>query len=101
MEDFLHLFASLRSMNFSVYVDESGSHSDAPVLCLAGYLFSLQALAPFSGEWQSFLDRYQLPYFHMVDCAQGTGAFKLRSKEERGMAIREVVEIIQAHTLFG
>jgi hypothetical protein len=56
-----------------VYVDESGSDDRSPVLCVSGYLFHAEQSVAFQADWQRLLAEYDLPYFHMVDCAPDPG----------------------------
>lgn len=70
-------------MAVEVYLDESGTHAGSKVLCVAGYLFDSEAAQALAAEWQQWLDFYNLPYFHMTDCAQGAKHFKGWSNRRR------------------
>jgi hypothetical protein len=83
------------------YFDESGSHEGAPVLCVAGYLFERTKREQLDLLWKSVLDRYQLPFFHMVDCAHGNSPFNKLTKEERIAVESEMIAIIREHASFG
>jgi hypothetical protein len=83
------------------FIDESGSHDGSPVLCLAGYLFESEGVATFHLEWKAMLRRYGLPYFHMVDCAHGMGAFGTLSMEQRIAVEIEAIDIIKQRSLYG
>ncbi len=65
------------------YFDESGTHHASHVLCVAGYAMEAPQARLFEREWRELLGRYQLPYFHMSECAHGTVAFKHLSMAER------------------
>jgi hypothetical protein len=83
------------------YFDESGSHEGAPVLCVAGYLFERTKRDRLDFLWKEVLDRYSLPFFHMVDCAHGNSPFNKLTKEERIAVESEMIAIIREHALFG
>lgn len=57
------------------YFDESGSHAGSPVLCVAGLLLESEAAVRLSEEWAAMLQKYDLPFFHTVDCAHGRKPF--------------------------
>lgn len=89
-----------------VYVDESYDDERPTVLCIAGYVFRRRKALEFSKSWGGFLERNGLPYFHMSECAHGTGVFEgkdcdtiarklikqTRDKTEYGFAISINVE---------
>ena len=61
---------------FKTFFDESGSHVGSPVLCLAGYVLSVDQATRLEQEWKSLLDEFGLEYFRMSECAHLTGEFK-------------------------
>lgn len=83
------------------YFDESGSHDGSPVLCVAGYLFEKDRCRLLDLAWKDALDRFGLPYFHMVDCAHGIEPFDKLSKDERVAVETEMIQLIRSHALFG
>lgn len=89
-------------MSFTtVYMDESGSHADSPVLCVAGYIFERDNAARFTTEWQSLLSEYGLPYFRMSACAHGTDPFSALSKEQRIAVQTAAIPLIKKYTECG
>jgi len=60
------------------YFDESGTHHGSADICIAGYLFEKDKAADLDAVWQRMLQENGLPFFHMVDCVQGTGPFAVR-----------------------
>jgi hypothetical protein len=83
------------------YFDESGSHDGSPVLCIAGFVFTSDACLKLDAEWKAVLDKYGLPFFHMVDCAHGTPPFNKLTRDQRIAAEKEMIGIIRKHLLFG
>jgi len=81
------------------YFDESGSHKDAPFLCLAGLLFKKSDAIKLGHEWRKVLRWKKLPYFHMVDCAHGNGPFANLSKAERVDVAWRMIEIIKTRAI--
>lgn len=58
------------------YFDESGSHDDSPLLCVAGYVLTDERARRLSNEWNEVLKDFALPYFRMSQCAHGKGPFE-------------------------
>jgi Protein of unknown function (DUF3800) len=46
------------------FVDESGTHDSAPVVCSAGYLFDPAKAEAFSDKWKPFLKSKEIEVFH-------------------------------------
>jgi len=83
------------------YFDESGSHEGAPVLCVAGFVFEKGQALKLSEEWSEVLNRYELPYFHMVDCAHGNGPFASLSRSQRILVAANIIGIIKRRAAIG
>ncbi|HWA02650.1 MAG TPA: DUF3800 domain-containing protein [Rhizomicrobium sp.] len=83
------------------YFDESGSHEGSSILCVAGYVIEKQNAQRLSEEWSAVLSEYDLPYFHMVDCAHGNGVFKGMSKPHRIMVAARMIGIIKRSAALG
>lgn len=80
------------------YFDESGSHRQAPVLCVAGYVMEKDAAIQLSREWQAVLSARTLPYFRMSQCAHGNGPFKSLSQSARSQTVLRLIQIIEQYT---
>jgi hypothetical protein len=52
-------------------------------------------------EWRAVLDTRQLPYFHMVDCAHGSGVFKPLTPQQRIYVASQMIGIIKRRTIAG
>ena len=83
------------------YFDESGSHEGSPILCVAGFIIEADAAREMEARWQTMLDTYRLPFFHMVDCAHGVEPFDILSRDERIAAEKEAISIIRNKITYG
>jgi hypothetical protein len=90
-----------RALMLEAYFDESGTHANSPFLCVAGYLIEVDQCKRFQVDWESILGRYDLPYFHMSECAHGRGAFKKLSFVERSEICRALIELIKLRVEIG
>jgi hypothetical protein len=52
-------------------------------------------------EWAAVLEAHRIPYFHMVDCAHGTGVFAGMAVEERSEIVKKLITLIKKYTLEG
>jgi Protein of unknown function (DUF3800) len=84
---------------FAAYLDESGTHDGSDVISVAGYIATTHTWDAFSDEWNEFLKREGLSFFHSVDCAAGQRAFKGMKSQERMRINREAIEIITKYPL--
>lgn len=83
------------------YFDESGTHSGSPAMCVAGYLFDAEQCRLFDDEWKLMLKRFGLEYFHMAECAAGTGEFSKLTAQERIEAETRAIGIIKRRITVG
>ncbi len=86
---------------YEAYLDESGCDDGSRVLCVAGYLIRSDLAQLMEKEWRSILTRYALPYFHMVDCAHGSGVFEKLTKQQRISVEIEFINLTKKYTAFG
>ncbi len=77
------------------YFDETNTHKGAERLCVGGYIFHKEDAEEQAMRWADLLGKWNLPYFHMVDCAHNCGAFSHLDKTECDMAAREAIQIIK------
>src|SRR5690348_16449644 len=79
--------------------DESGTHQESPILCVAGYIMEKGHAQELNGEWNEVLNWKELPhpleYFHMSDCAHGNGIFKDISKPLRIQIVSRLIAVIK------
>ena len=84
------------------YFDESGSFDEKPgIFCISGYFIDAASAGLMDVQWGRVLEQHQLPYFHMVDCAHGTGPFAGKTKAERTEIVTKFISLIKNHTLEG
>jgi hypothetical protein len=86
---------------FKAYFDESGCHDGSRVLAVGGYLIRADRAARMERKWKAALKSYALPYFHMVECAHGSGLFSTLSKASRIQLQMRMIELIKRHTALG
>jgi hypothetical protein len=83
------------------YFDESGTHEGSYAVCVAGYLFEKEKRIKLDSLWKAMLDYYDLPYFHMIDCAHGTPPFRALNKNKRIEAAKQAIHLIKSHSAAG
>ncbi len=83
------------------YFDESGSHAGSPVLAVAGYVFEKSQAMKLAEEWSAILNRYEIPYFRMVDCAHGNGPFASLSRGDRILIAANMIGLIHRRAFIG
>src|SRR6267143_645594 len=79
-----------------MYFDESEDPRHK-LLCVAGYLFKKENCELLEQQWSTVLKRENLPYFRMVDCAQGDGVFRGFSKDRRVQIQIELFDLLKKY----
>lgn len=77
------------------YFDETNTHQTSERLCVGGYIFLREKAELQAVEWAKLLDKWKLPFFHMVDCAHNAEDFEHLSAAECDLAAREAIRIIK------
>jgi hypothetical protein len=96
MRRFISLIAGADTVPFlEAYFDESGTHDNSPIMCIAGYLFDKENCQALDLAWKTVLDEYELPYFHMVDCAHHSFPFDRLTKDECDKVARKMIALIR------
>lgn len=80
------------------YFDES--EADGAVFCVSGYLVLSGAVKRMEKVWVDGLPD-AVPYFHMSECAHGTGHFADMSKKERARVVKRCIAAIKNYTIAG
>jgi hypothetical protein len=83
------------------FFDESGSHKGSPALCVAGYAFEMRQARLLAKEWQAVLKRFDLPFFHMVDCAHGNQECASLTKDQRIKLATSLIGIVKSRAAHG
>ena len=89
------------ALMFEAYFDESGTHRNSPIMCVAGYLIESDQCRRFQVEWDAVLSKYRIPYFHMSDCAHGSGVFAGVPKNIRSAICQSLIETIKLRAEIG
>ena len=78
-----------------LYFDETNTHNGAERLCVGGYVFHKTAAEQQAIRWAELIDKWRIPYFHMVDCAHNAGVFEHLGRDECDQAAREAIQVIK------
>ena len=84
---------------FSAFLDDCGTHDGAPVVAVAGYAGYTYEWERLERDWNEFLAREGIRYYHAVEAAQGRKEFAGRDKSDRQRVHREAVQIITRYEL--
>lgn len=96
-------------VNFEGYFDESETErgKDLSMLCVGGFVLRPSAARELHKKWHRVLKKHDLPYFHMVECAnedengQSVGIFKGKSKSEKIEIQTQLILLIKQYVEFG
>ncbi|WP_299144103.1 DUF3800 domain-containing protein [uncultured Tateyamaria sp.] len=88
-------------MEATTYLDESGTDDKSNVCAVAGYVFDEASIEPLRKQWETALDCYKLPSFHMVDCAHGKGPWKNMPSHLRHEAVVRFIELVKQSAEMG
>jgi hypothetical protein len=86
---------------YEAYFDETGDDGGFPIMAVGGYVIEEWAARKLEVRWQGILNEYALPYFHMVDCAHGTGVFAKISKPDRVKLQTRLMNLMVAYVDVG
>lgn len=86
-------------MNFTVYLDESGTHIGSQAVVVAGYIATADEWISFDSEWRTALTEFKIPFFHMSEFANRASSYRDWTKKEREQRFDRLVNIINAHVL--
>ncbi len=85
-----------------VALDESGDgDAENGYLAVGGYVFKYPQQQQFQRRWRAMLKRYDLPYFHMVDCNSKRGVFAHLTEDECDRCARQAIAISRETISFG
>ena len=83
------------------YLDESGTHKNSPIMCIAGYVLEPAQCLKLDEAFAEVLREHNLEFFHMGDCAHGAKAFKKVPKPTRIAIARRMIETIKLRVRVG
>jgi hypothetical protein len=81
---------------FKAYFDESGTHQNSSLVCVAGYLFSRENAVKFGELWKEKVKPLlpnNVKVFHAVDCYAQQKDFKNISEEDRDAIFDAMIAI--------
>ncbi len=82
------------------YFDESGTHSDSPIVVVAGLAAEVRQWEKFVIEWKRILCDVGLPYFHAADFSLGADPFDHLSKAEKTHLMIRLTNTIRRRVAF-
>lgn len=85
--------------NLTAYMDETGHPNDpnSKFIGMGGLIATKDSWLTFERDWKNILNKFGLPYFHMVDFAHSTGIFEsFKGKEsKRRTLLQEIMQAIR------
>jgi len=100
--DWLHPAASVWKAlaMLRAYFDESGTHGDAPITVIAGFVATAEVWAALEAEWSKLLSplaELGVTWFHLVDCQHGRKQFDRVRREIREDLIANLADVVSRH----
>jgi hypothetical protein len=86
---------------FTGYFDESGTHGDSKVLCVAGLISTVEQWTEFQREWREALDDAGVSYFRMALFENRLKDFADWDNAKRHRVLRRLTGIIKRRVYFG
>jgi hypothetical protein len=81
------------------YFDDSGTHAQAPLVVLAGFLATVDRWQSFNKEWAAALKEYGLDYFHMADFAGPYREYQNWDSDSRRTRLDTLLTIVKSHAM--
>lgn len=90
-------------MLIEAFADESGTGPNDLVHCLAGYIIKPNRTSKMERKWKDVLLKYDIPFFHMTDCAayKQCEPYKSLGREKCINLACELIWLIKMHCLQG
>ena len=82
------------------YIDDSGTHDDAAVVSIGGFMAPFEEWTAFEFDWCAILDREPVAAFHMAHCEAGQEAFAWEWPR-RAALIHDLRHVIIRYRLLG
>jgi hypothetical protein len=95
-----HLLSFTQADYFAMmyaYLDESGTHSSAPVMCVAGVMYTESALIRLDRAWKGELNRAGITHFHTTDYSSLQGEFRGMDKTHADQLYRNLLALVTKH----
>ena len=85
----------------AAYLDESGTHSDSPIISVAGFLSTQARWIEYEPKWTNALAKWGLAEFHMTDFENWQPPYDKLSKTEHIELIGSLIDVIRATAWVG
>jgi hypothetical protein len=87
-----------------VRCDETGTHRDAPMTCMGGYVFDEDGERVFTSEWARALEPFKargIELFHANKCYSRKGEFSVIDEAEKGGLFTSLIALTRRTAKFG
>jgi hypothetical protein len=82
-----------------VYMDESGTHADSPVVVVGMYAGKPKAWVEWTKDWNR--NKKPIKVYHAVDCHNRDGEFKGWERPERNAFVAKLLPVLGRHPISG
>lgn len=83
---------------YHAYLDESGTHQQSEAVVVAGFVSNADQWEALSEAWETALDEWQIPMFHMSEFENRKGDFASWGDGQRHERLNHLVGLIKEHT---
>jgi Protein of unknown function (DUF3800) len=101
LSDFVAIATPDFVMMVNAYFDESGTHVNSSVACVAGYLYEAEQALILDCEWREALAQFGLTHFHAVDCTHARKEFVGLAPRDRDELVSRLIGIIRRRMAVG
>jgi Protein of unknown function (DUF3800) len=85
----------------SAFLDESGTHDDAPAIIVGGLIVEKKHLEVLGSEWKKALKHAGVRHFHMKEMAHLQGEFKGKSRELANNLYKHLIGLLKKYVVGG
>jgi hypothetical protein len=96
----LYFLPGLHPM-LSAYLDESGTHGESPVMCVAGLLYDRKMLRLLDRQWKNALQKAGVGCFHMKEYCHLQGEFQGKDRRSSDELFHKLIEYIKQYACGG
>ena len=83
---------------FTVYFDESGTHTESEAVSVGGYLSTVDQWERFQNSWDEILKEAGIEFFHMTDHQNRQGPYKNWSEFKHRRVLEKLIIEIRSRT---
>lgn len=88
-------------MIITVYIDESGTHDEAPHMVLGGWVGKFGQWKDFDKFWKRHLKKNELTFFHSKEMRHSENEFNGWAVDDKRDFMRKAAKRVRRHVLFG